>query len=134
MDTRRRAAVQSVLAATANPEYLNQVDVSQPSAALVARADAQGAFDSLFLGLGAVATLVGAVGVANIMIISVSNVGARSRCAEHSGHEEPHPHPVPLKPSSWPCWAVPSASASVCSPPAVYASTKGWIVVVPHFA
>ena len=71
MDTRRRAAVQSVLAATANPEYLNQVDVSQPSAALVARADAQGAFDSLFLGLGAVATLVGAVGVANIMIISV---------------------------------------------------------------
>ena len=65
------AAVDSVLAATANPENPSDVNVSQPSAALVAQADAQGAFDDLFLGLGAVALLVGAVGVANIMVISV---------------------------------------------------------------
>src|SRR2546421_4865459 len=47
---------------TANPEAPNEVDVSQPSAALTARADAQGALNSLFLGLGAVSLLVGAVG------------------------------------------------------------------------
>jgi putative ABC transport system permease protein len=79
--TSQVAAVQSVLAATANPENPSQVNVSQPSAALTARADAQGAFNGLFLGLGAVALLVGAVGVANIMIISVlerrSEIGLR---------------------------------------------------------
>jgi putative ABC transport system permease protein len=64
-------AVHSVLAQTANPENPSQVDVSQPSAALTARAEAEGAFNGLFLGLGAVALLVGAVGVANIMVISV---------------------------------------------------------------
>jgi putative ABC transport system permease protein len=63
--------VDSLLGGTANPENPSEVAVSQPSAALVARADAQGAFDGLFLGLGAVALLVGAVGVANIMFISV---------------------------------------------------------------
>ena len=79
--TNQVAAVDSVLAATANPENPSEVDVSQPSAALVAQADAQGAFDGLFLGLGAVALLVGAVGVANIMVISVlerrSEIGLR---------------------------------------------------------
>jgi putative ABC transport system permease protein len=79
--TSQVAAVQSVLAATANPENPSQVNVSQPSAALTARAEAQGAFNGLFLGLGAVALLVGAVGVANIMIISVlerrSEIGLR---------------------------------------------------------
>src|ERR1019366_844535 len=70
-----------VLAQTANPEAPNEVNVSQPSAALVARADAQSALNGLFLGLGAVALLVGAVGVANIMVISVlerrSEIGLR---------------------------------------------------------
>jgi len=73
--------VDNLLAAQANPQYPNQVDVSQPSAALTARADAQGALDTLFLGLGAVALLVGAIGVANIMVISVlerrSEIGLR---------------------------------------------------------
>jgi putative ABC transport system permease protein len=79
--TNQTAAVQSVLAATANPEAPNEVDVSQPSAALTARAEAQGALNSLFLGLGAVSLLVGAVGVANIMLIGVlerrSEIGLR---------------------------------------------------------
>jgi len=64
-------AVVRLLGAQANPENPSQVNVSQPSAALTARADAQGALDTLFLGLGAVALLVGAIGVANIMVISV---------------------------------------------------------------
>jgi len=74
-------AVQSVLAATADPEAPSEDNVSQPSAALTARADAQGALNSLFLGLGAVSLLVGAVGVANIMLIGVlerrSEIGLR---------------------------------------------------------
>jgi putative ABC transport system permease protein len=69
--TSQTAAVQSVLAATANPEAPNEVTVSQPSVALTLRAQAQGALNSLFLGLGAVSLLVGAVGVANIMLIGV---------------------------------------------------------------
>jgi putative ABC transport system permease protein len=65
------ATVDSLLAAQANPQNPSGVNVSQPSQALTAQADAAGAFDTLFLGLGAVALLVGAVGVANIMVISV---------------------------------------------------------------
>ena len=83
-------AVDSLLGATANPENPSEVDVSQPSSALVAQADAQGAFDGLFLGLGAVALLVGAVGVANIMIISVlerrSEIGLRRALGATKGH------------------------------------------------
>jgi putative ABC transport system permease protein len=65
------SSVDRLLAAQANPENPSQVTVSQPSAALTAAADAKGALDTLFLGLGAVALLVGAIGVANIMVISV---------------------------------------------------------------
>ena len=73
--------VDALLGAQASPQNPSQVSVSQPSAALTARADAQGALDTLFLGLGAVALLVGAIGVANIMVISVlerrSEIGLR---------------------------------------------------------
>jgi hypothetical protein len=50
-------AVQSLLALTANPKAPYEVNVSQPSDVLVARAAAAGAFDSLFLGLGVVALI-----------------------------------------------------------------------------
>jgi putative ABC transport system permease protein len=79
--TDQTSAVYNVLAATANPENPSDVDVTQPSSTLTAEADAKGAFSGLFLGLGAVALLVGAIGVANIMIISVlerrSEIGLR---------------------------------------------------------
>jgi putative ABC transport system permease protein len=64
-------AVQAVLAATANPEHPNEVKVSRPSDALAARSAANSALNGLLLGLGAVALLVGGVGVANTMVISV---------------------------------------------------------------
>ncbi len=82
--------VDTLLAAQANPENSSQVTVSQPSAALTARAEAQGALDTLFLGLGTVALLVGAIGVANIMIISVlerrSEIGLRRALGATRGH------------------------------------------------
>jgi putative ABC transport system permease protein len=73
--------VRQVLGATANPEHPEEVQVSRPSDALEARAAARTAFTSLFLGLGAVALLVGGVGIANVMVISVlerrSEIGLR---------------------------------------------------------
>jgi len=83
-------AVHSVLARGANPEAPNEVNVSQPSAALVARAAAQSALNGLFFGLGAVALLVGGVGVANTMIISVlerrSEIGLRRALGATENH------------------------------------------------
>ena len=64
-------AVQGVLAATANPEAPNEVKVSRPSDALAAKQATDDALNGLLLGLGAVALLVGGVGVANTMVISV---------------------------------------------------------------
>jgi putative ABC transport system permease protein len=63
--------VSNLLAATADPQNADGVDVSRPSDALEARAAAKGQFTTLLLGLGAVALLVGAIGIANIMFISV---------------------------------------------------------------
>ncbi len=74
-------AVDNLLSAQSSPENPSQVNVSQPSDALTAQAEAKGALDTLFLGLGAVALLVAAIGVANIMVISVlerrSEIGLR---------------------------------------------------------
>ncbi len=63
--------VSSLLAPTADPQNSDGVQVSRPSDALEARAAAKGQFTTLLLGLGAVALLVGAIGIANIMVISV---------------------------------------------------------------
>jgi putative ABC transport system permease protein len=63
--------VSNLLAPTADPQDASGVDVSRPSDALEARAAAKGQFTTLLLGLGAVALLVGAIGIANIMVISV---------------------------------------------------------------
>jgi len=64
-------AVRGVLARTANPQDPDGVKVSRPSDALTAQLAAKNTFGSLLIGLGAVSLLVGGVGVANTMIISV---------------------------------------------------------------
>ena len=63
--------VRSVMAATVNPQYPDEVQVSRASDVLEARVATKIAFVNLFLGLGAVALLVGGIGIANIMVISV---------------------------------------------------------------
>ncbi len=74
-------AVSAVLPATVNPPNPSTVDVSQPSDVLKAEVAAKGAYNGLLLGLGAVALLVGGVGIANVMVISVlerrSEIGLR---------------------------------------------------------
>jgi putative ABC transport system permease protein len=63
--------VSGLLAATTDPQQPDGVQVSRPSDALEARAAAKGQFTTLLLGLGGVALLVGTIGIANIMVISV---------------------------------------------------------------
>jgi putative ABC transport system permease protein len=129
------AAVQSVLAATANPENPSQVNVSQPSAALTARADAAGAFNGLFLGLGAVALLVGAVGVANIMIISVlerrSEVGLRRSLGATKAQIRTQflSEAILLSLAGG---ATGIAAGSIAT--IIYASGKHWSIVIPTIA
>jgi putative ABC transport system permease protein len=65
------AAVEGVLAATADPAAPQNVTITNPADALTARADASVAFQSLFLALGGIALLVGGIGIANVMVISV---------------------------------------------------------------
>ncbi len=68
---RRRRRSRTCSPPTADPQNADGVEVSRPSDVLEARAAAKGQFTTLLLGLGAVALLVGAIGIANIMVISV---------------------------------------------------------------
>ena len=74
-------AVANVLPATVNPEFPDQVNVTRPTDTLEVQEAADDTLTALFLGLGAVALLVGGVGIANVMVISVlerrSEIGLR---------------------------------------------------------
>jgi putative ABC transport system permease protein len=126
--------VRSVLGATANPEHAEEVDVSRPSDALEARAAAKTAFTSLFLGLGAVALLVGGVGIANVMVISVlerrSEIGLRRALGAAKGHIR-----VQFLAESLMLAAVGGAAGVALGTviTVVYAANRGWAAVVPWY-
>jgi putative ABC transport system permease protein len=127
--------IDNLLAAQANPQNPSEVDVSQPSAALTAQVEAKGAFDTLFLGLGAVALLVGAVGVANIMIISVlerrSEIGLRRALGATKNHIRAQflAEAILLALVGGVAGVLAGAAAT-----AIYAHTKGWATVIPLLA
>jgi putative ABC transport system permease protein len=129
------ATVQSLLAQTANPEAPYEAAVSQPSDVLTARAAAAGAFNSLFLGLGVVALIVGAVGVANIMIISVlerrSEIGLRRALGATRAQIRMQfvAESILVAVIGGVVGVLAGAVAT-----AVYASSKNWAVVIPSEA
>ncbi|MGH3630634.1 MAG: ABC transporter permease, partial [Sciscionella sp.] len=133
--TGHEAAVQSLLAQTANPEAPYEVNVSQPSDVLTARAAAAGAFNSLFLGLGVVALIVGAVGVANIMIISVlerrSEIELRRALGATKGQIRTQflAEAIMLALIGGAVGVAAGAAATF-----IYATAKGWGVVIPPLA
>jgi putative ABC transport system permease protein len=108
------------------------VAVSKPSDVLTARAAAAGAFDSLFLGLGVVALIVGAVGVANIMIISVlerrSEIGLRRALGATKGNIRAQflAESILLAVAGGVVGVLAGAATT-----AVFASSKAWDVVIP---
>jgi putative ABC transport system permease protein len=130
--TGQERAVQELLARTANPEAPNEVNVSQPSDVLTARAAATGALDSLILGLGVVALIVGAIGVANIMIVSVlerrSEIGLRRALGATKGQIRAQflGESILLAVIGGVVGVLAGAAAT-----AVYASSKSWAVVIP---
>ena len=82
--------VRAVLAATANPQSPGEVQVSRPSDAIKAKDAADSTLTALLLGLGAVALLVGGIGIANVMVISVlerrTEIGVRRALGATRSH------------------------------------------------
>jgi putative ABC transport system permease protein len=128
-------AVRDLLARTANPAQPNEVDVSRPSDALAAQAAADKTFTALLLGLGAVALLVGGIGVANTMVISVlerrSEIGLRRSLGATREHIRTQFLTESLLLSLLGGGAGIVLGSAVT---AVYATMQGWPTVVPTWA
>jgi putative ABC transport system permease protein len=124
--------VRGVLAATVNPEQPNEVEVSRPSDALAAQAAADVTFTGLLLGLGAVALLVGGIGVANTMVISVlerrAEIGLRRSLGATRGHIRVQFLAEALLLSALGGGGGVLLGTAVT---AVYAGLQGWPTVVP---
>jgi putative ABC transport system permease protein len=124
--------VDSLLGYQANPENSSQVSVSQPSDALTAQAKTKAAFNTLFIGLGAVALLVGAIGVANIMVISVlerrSEIGLRRALGATKGQIR-----IQFLAEAILLALIGGAAGvgSGAAATAIFARHKGWAAVIP---
>jgi putative ABC transport system permease protein len=125
-------AARGLLARTVNPAQPNEVDVSRPSDALAAQAAAETTFTGLLLGLGAVALLVGGIGVANTMVISVlerrAEIGLRRSLGATRGHIR-----IQFLAESLLLSALGGSAGILLGSgvTAVYATLQGWPTVVP---
>jgi len=128
-------AVAAVLPATADPANPSVVAVSYPSDILKAEVAAKGAYNGLFLGLGAVALLVGGVGIANVMVISVlerrSEIGLRRALGATRRHvaEQFLAEAVLLSVLGGLAGTIIGAVATV-----IYAVSQHWSVQIPAVA
>ena len=124
--------VRAVLARTADPENPEAVDVSRPSDAIEAQAAAATAFTGLFLGLGAVALLVGGLGIANVMLMAVlerrNEIGLRRALGATRGHIVGQflAEAVLLAGFGGLIGAVLGAAIAIA-----YASSQGWLIALP---
>ena len=125
-------AVRGVLAATANPRAPEEVQVRRPSDALAARAAANEALTAMLLGVGAVALLVGGVGIANVMVISVlerrAEIGVRRALGATRWHVRSQ---FLVEAMSLAGLGGLGGVALGAVLTAAYAATRGWMVVVP---
>ncbi|GAA2082024.1 ABC transporter permease [Actinomadura alba] len=89
-DQDRVTEVANLLNSTADPMNPERVDVRRPSDALTARTAVAESSAALFLGLGGIALLVGGIGIANVMVISVlerrSEIGLRRALGATRAH------------------------------------------------
>jgi putative ABC transport system permease protein len=128
-------AVRAVLGRTANPESPDEVAVSRPSDALAARQATDRALNGLLLGLGAVALVVGGIGIANTMVISVlerrAEVGLRRAlgATRRQIRTQFLAESLLLSALGWGGGALLGIAAT-----ALYAHTQRWPVVVPAWA
>jgi putative ABC transport system permease protein len=131
----RVADVAAMLARAANPESPNEVAVSRPSDALATRLAVAASSTSLFLGLGAVALLVGGVGIANVMVISVlerrSEIGLRRALGATRRHVGVQflAESLLLSACGGICGTLLGAAVTIG-----YAESEGWTATVPAIA
>jgi putative ABC transport system permease protein len=128
-------AVAAVLPATVNPANPSIVAVSYPSDILKAEVAAKGAYNGLLLGLGAVALLVGGVGIANVMVISVlerrSEIGLRRALGATRRHvaEQFLAEALLLSALGGLAGTIIGAASTV-----IYAASQHWSVQIPAVA
>jgi putative ABC transport system permease protein len=128
-------AVAAVLPGTVDPANPSVVSVSYPADILQAALVTKGAYNGLFLGLGAVALLVGGVGIANVMVISVlerrSEIGLRRALGATRRHiaEQFLAEAVLLSALGGLAGTIMGAVATV-----IYAVSQHWSVQIPAVA